>query len=99
LAERAMRLGQRTVAALTGLRGYVGVDLVLGDAADGSRDWVIEVNPRLTTSYVGLRALARTNLADALLRVATGQEVEPPAWRAGTVQFRADGSYRISPPT
>ena len=35
---------------------------------------VIEINPRLTTSYVGLRALASCNLAAALLNVVAGQK-------------------------
>src|SRR5262249_33030130 len=61
LAERALRLAERTLATVPGLQGYAGVDVVLGNAEDGSRDYVIEVNPRLTTSYVGLRALAATN--------------------------------------
>jgi predicted ATP-grasp superfamily ATP-dependent carboligase len=92
LAIRAMCLGQRAVATLAGLRGYVGVDLILGDAADGSRDWVIEINPRLTTSYIGLRVLACTNLAEAMLQAATGRPVAPLAWRSGTVRFRLDGT-------
>jgi predicted ATP-grasp superfamily ATP-dependent carboligase len=92
LAERATRLGRRAVDAVPGLCGYVGVDLVLGAAADGSQDWVIEINPRVTTSYVGLRALARTNLAEALLHTATGRDGAAPAWRSGTVRFRADGA-------
>jgi predicted ATP-grasp superfamily ATP-dependent carboligase len=92
LADRAARLAQRALATLAGLRGYVGVDLVLGDPADGSRDWVIEINPRLTTSYIGLRALACTNLAQAMLQAATGRPVDALAWRSGPVQFRADGT-------
>lgn len=72
-AERARSLAERAVAALPAAVGYVGVDLVLGRAPDGSEDVVIEVNPRLTTSYVGLRAASRTNLAEAMLRVAEGQ--------------------------
>jgi predicted ATP-grasp superfamily ATP-dependent carboligase len=92
LAERAVQLGRRAVAAVPGLRGYVGVDLVLGEATDGSQDWVIEINPRVTTSYVGLRALARTNLAEALLHAALGREVAAPVWRSGPVEFLADGT-------
>jgi predicted ATP-grasp superfamily ATP-dependent carboligase len=72
LAERARRLASRALAALPATRGYVGVDLVLGEPPDGSRDVVIEVNPRLTTSYVGLRQLATSNLAEAMWRLATG---------------------------
>jgi predicted ATP-grasp superfamily ATP-dependent carboligase len=91
-AARAVRAAERAVAAVDGLRGYVGVDVVLGEAADGGGDAVIEVNPRLTTSYVGLRALARFNLAEAMLAVVAGKA--PPAWEWGAeeVCFSADGS-------
>jgi predicted ATP-grasp superfamily ATP-dependent carboligase len=85
LGERAVSLGRRAMEAVAGLSGYVGVDVVLGET-----DQVIEINPRLTTSYVGLRALAETNLAEAMLRVAEGEAVEP-RWGAGPVRFGADG--------
>lgn len=88
---RARRLAERAVGAVEGLLGYVGVDLVLGEAADGGADSVIEINPRLTTSYVGLRALARFNLAEALLAVATGATLPAMDWNAGPIHFRADG--------
>ena len=90
LTERATRIAARAVEAVEGLRGYVGVDVVLGAAADGG-DCAIEINPRLTTSYVGLRALARFNLAEAMLAVAAGRA--PPAWdwNAGPVEFTPDG--------
>ncbi len=92
LVERAQGLAQGAVAAVPGLAGYVGVDVVLGDAADGSQDYVIEINPRLTTSYVGLRQLAETNLMSLLLDMAMGKTVAPPVWKPGAVAFRADGT-------
>lgn len=46
-------------AALPGLAGYVGVDLVVGE--EGTR--VLEVNPRLTTSYAGLHRAVGVNPA------------------------------------
>jgi predicted ATP-grasp superfamily ATP-dependent carboligase len=73
LAERARGLADRALAAMPATTGYVGVDLVLGREPDGSEDVIIEVNPRLTTSYVGLRAATRTNLAEAMWRVARGE--------------------------
>ena len=72
LAERAATLAERAVAALPTAIGYVGVDLVLGRDPYGGEDYVIEINPRLTTSYVGLRAAAKTNLAEAMYRIAEG---------------------------
>jgi predicted ATP-grasp superfamily ATP-dependent carboligase len=76
LCHRASRLAHATVAALPATTGYIGIDLVLEDSADGSGDTVIEVNPRLTSSYLGLRKLARGNLAAAMLQVAQGELVE-----------------------
>ena len=76
LAERARTLAERALAALPPAAGYVGVDLVLGRAPDGSEDVVIEINPRLTTSYVGLRAAAKQNLAEAMWRVVNGESLE-----------------------
>jgi predicted ATP-grasp superfamily ATP-dependent carboligase len=90
LAQRAARLAHTAVAVVPELLGYVGVDLVLGEAADGGQDWVIEINPRLTTSYLGLRALAATNLATALLAVVTGEPCEL-HWNLGTARFWPDG--------
>jgi tyramine---L-glutamate ligase len=91
LAERAVTLGQKAIRSLPGLFGYVGVDLVLGE-----RDVAIEINPRLTTSYVGLRALVETNLAGAMLDVCEGRHVEI-TWKPGSVTFGADG--RVLSPT
>jgi predicted ATP-grasp superfamily ATP-dependent carboligase len=81
LAERAAAIGRRALAPIEGLRGYVGVDLVLGDV-----DMAIEINPRLTTSYVGLRRLAESNLAEALLRVVRGEPVDL-TWRTTPVDW------------
>ncbi|OAI46821.1 hypothetical protein AYO44_10615 [Planctomycetaceae bacterium SCGC AG-212-F19] len=91
LAERAIALSRRSIACVSGLLGYVGVDLVLGEEPDGSGDALIELNPRLTTSYIGLRALARNNLAATWLNVAKGEPTTELTWHPGTVRFTADG--------
>jgi predicted ATP-grasp superfamily ATP-dependent carboligase len=95
LAERAVDLGRRAVQACPGLCGYVGVDLVLGGADDGSQDFAIEINARVTTSYIGLRRLTHDNLALALLRVALGEKVGKLRWCDEVVRFRADGGLEI----
>ena len=45
-----------------GLKGYVGVDLVLA-----GKPYIVEVNPRLTTSYLGVRRTFKQNLAAEIL--------------------------------
>lgn len=90
LRARARQLAVAALAALPPTTGYVGVDLVLGPLADGSRDVVIEINPRLTTSYVGLRVAARHNLAAALVQVACGESPEL-SFDPAPLEFVPDG--------
>ena len=93
LARRATRLATRAIATLDEPLGYLGVDLVLGDDASGADDAVIEINPRVTTSYVGLRALARGNLAEAMIEIAAGHKIEL-CWQGGSIQFQSSGGVQ-----
>ena len=69
--RRATALASRAIAAMPPtVRGFVGLDLVLADRP--SEDCVIEINPRLTTSYVGLRQMIHGNLAARLFDSETG---------------------------
>lgn len=92
-AQRATRLAAQAVATLPNARGYLGVDLVLGDAEDGRDDFVIEINPRLTTSYIGLRAACRQNLAKAMLQAAAG-DCPSLLFHSDPLKFWADGSVK-----
>jgi len=91
LQDRAQRLAGLALDCFAGLNGFVGVDLILGDAADGSADCVIEINPRPTTAYVGLRRLCRENLAHVWLRLALGDAVPTPTWQSASLTFTPDG--------
>lgn len=83
-AAELRRLGEAVAAALPGLWGYVGVDVVL--TADGPV--VVEINPRLTTSYVGLREASGTNPAALVLGLLNGDPVPPDAASLSTVEVR-----------
>jgi len=96
LASRALRIATAAIRSVPGLLGYVGVDVVLG--GDG-RDWAIEINPRLTTSYVGLRASARFNLAEAMLAIVQGQPLPTLAWHDRRIEFTPDGRVSDVAPT
>lgn len=93
LAARASRLAVAALSSIPGLLGYVGVDMVLGDHPGGGQDAVIEINPRLTTSYVGLRSLSTTNLAQGMLDVAEGRSPVL-AFHSGRITFTAAGEVR-----
>jgi tyramine---L-glutamate ligase len=91
LAKRARSLAVRAVRSLDAPIGYLGVDLVLESDPSGRDDVVIEINPRLTTSYVGLRTLAKSNLAAAMLAVAEGNSPEL-FFADHAVEFDSDGT-------
>jgi predicted ATP-grasp superfamily ATP-dependent carboligase len=90
LARRATQLALRAIGSLPPPLGYLGVDLVLGDDPTGSADVVIEINPRLTTSYVGLRAACAGNLAAGMLDVAEGRR-STLSWDDVPIQFDSYG--------
>jgi predicted ATP-grasp superfamily ATP-dependent carboligase len=60
--------------AVPGLRGYVGIDLI--DTVAGAV--VIEINPRLTTAYVGLRESLSRNPAALMLEAFGDEPITPP---------------------
>lgn len=89
LRARAWRLAEQVAQALPTPYGYVGIDLVLGADSSGAADYAIEVNPRLTTSYVGLRRAVRGNLAQTWLDLLAGQKPSL-SFVSHAVEFDAD---------
>jgi len=85
LQDRTARLVEAALAALPPTRGYIGWDIVLGDDSNGCKDVVIEVNPRLTTSFVALRGLF--NVAEVMMGIAEAKPV-PVRLRAMSIHYR-----------
>lgn len=90
LAARAWRLASAALATLSGLRGFVGVDLVLGDSPQADR--LIEINPRVTMSYLMMRRLCRQNLATGFLQPLTHL-----SWHEAQVSMDALGRVTLEP--
>jgi predicted ATP-grasp superfamily ATP-dependent carboligase len=68
--ERHEEIVRTAASALTvlGCQGYTGVDIVLADRA-----FVVDVNPRITTSIVGIAACMEEEIADVLVRASRGE--------------------------
>jgi predicted ATP-grasp superfamily ATP-dependent carboligase len=71
------RLLERIAAAVPELWGYAGIDLL----RDGENLTVLEINPRLTTAYVGLRRALGVNCARLVMELFTTGKLPqlPPA--------------------
>jgi tyramine---L-glutamate ligase len=72
-------LAERVATAIPGLRGYFGIDWVRTVAGP----LVIEINPRLTTSYAGLKPALGVNVAEWVMAAATGGPCVPARGRCG----------------
>lgn len=59
----------KLVKAVPGLRGYVGVDIIITE----DEILLVEINPRLTTSYAGLRSSCGINTAELILKTFVNQ--------------------------
>lgn len=62
-------LVDRVAAAMPGLWGYIGIDII--DTPDQG-PLILEINPRLTTSYVGIRRATGINVVEQTLRLLDG---------------------------
>jgi len=67
----AFSLARRVVELFSGLKGYIGVDMIISP----SGPVVVEVNPRLTVSYVGLQKVSRINLAQVMALSVKGADI------------------------
>ncbi len=56
------------VVNVLGCRGYVGLDMVIGDLP-----YVVDVNPRPTTSIIGIARILETEIAELILKSRFGE--------------------------
>jgi predicted ATP-grasp superfamily ATP-dependent carboligase len=68
-------------------RGWVGVDMILGNCDDGHDDRVLEINPRLTTSFVGLSRAHHGGLIHPLLKHIQGGKIDIGPWNTEVCEF------------
>jgi predicted ATP-grasp superfamily ATP-dependent carboligase len=85
--ERSDEIVRTAVSALKilGCQGYTGVDVIVGD-----RVYVVDVNPRITTSITGIAACMDEEIADLLVKASRGEPV-PEIHMTRTVQFDSHG--------
>jgi predicted ATP-grasp superfamily ATP-dependent carboligase len=84
-AGEIMQTAARAVQVL-GCQGYAGVDVVVTPG----RVFVVDVNPRITTSIVGIAACMEEEIADLLVRASRGEALRP-VHLHGHVRFDSKG--------
>jgi predicted ATP-grasp superfamily ATP-dependent carboligase len=95
LQNAIMPLAEKLASALGEFSGYLGVDVVVEQSSNSKlKATVIELNPRLCTSYVGYRQATNCNLAALMF---SGHSKTALSWHSQTIEFEANGRILSSP--
>ena len=78
-----MSLAVKAVRAVPGLQGFVGVDMIL----DKGHCLLVEMNPRVTVAYAGVRKVVDCNLARAVTRACLDNELPERITVRGHLEF------------
>jgi len=90
LADEAKKAAKITVESIEGLKGYVGVDMILGEEVH-----IVEINSRITTPYVALRNLLDFNLGDAVLDSMDGKLPSKVNLKGVVLFYKEDGVLKF----
>ena len=94
LSEIAMETAKNAVESIEGLKGYIGVDMILNK--ERNKVYIVEINSRLTTPYVALRSIINFNLGEAVINSVHG-ELPAEVILDGEVNFyKEDNNLRVS---
>ena len=83
LRQKVFEVAEKVVEAFPGLKGYVGVDFILTE----HKGYVVEINPRLTMSYTGLRKISNFNVVDAIIDAVLNFKLPPKVEKWGVACF------------
>ena len=69
LKDKAFKTAVKAVESIKGLKGFVGVDLIVDD-----KDvYLLEINSRFTTPYVGLKQIINFNIGKTIIDLIDGK--------------------------
>ncbi|MDO5831477.1 MAG: ATP-grasp domain-containing protein [Methanobrevibacter sp.] len=72
--QEAFEIATKAVEAVDGIKGFVGVDLLINaDEKDIYSVYLLEINSRFTTPYVGLSKVANFNIGKTIIELIDGK--------------------------
>lgn len=92
--DEAFEIAKNAVESMDGLKGFVGVDLIINaDEKDIYSVYLLEINSRFTTPYVGLKQISNINIGDSIIKLIDGKMSidELDIALDGTVEFKKSG--------
>ena len=72
--DEAFEIATKAVESIEGIKGFVGVDLLINsDEKDIYSVYLLEINSRFTTPYVGLRKICNFNIGKGIIDLIDGK--------------------------
>lgn len=89
----------KAVKNIEGIKGFVGVDLILVENDGDYEVYIIEINSRFTTPYVGLREVLNINIAKTILDLIDGKisidDIDYLSFKNGVKFIKDNGVLKI----
>lgn len=85
LGEEAFENTKKVLKYIGGFQGYVGLDFVFSYAP-----FLIEINPRITTSYLGLREVLSPNPAQLILDAVQGKPQKELSFEGASIYTKVE---------
>jgi len=85
--QRFETIARKIAKMLPDALGYVGVDVIV-DVENNDKIYVVEINPRLTTSYIGLHEALNYNPAKLILDCVLNDKFEMPVLARKQVEIQ-----------
>lgn len=92
--DEAFEIATNAVEAIEGIKGFVGVDLIINaDEKDIYSVYLLEINSRFTTPYVGLTKVSNLNIGKSIIDLIDGRIAidDIDISLEGEVEFRKSG--------
>ena len=87
--KEAFEVSKKACESVEGLNGFVGVDLLISKNDDIYPVYLLEINSRFTTPYVGLKKIANFNIAETIIE---GNIDDVDVSLDGEVEFKKQGN-------
>ena len=72
--DESFEIAKKAVEAIDGLKGFVGADLIINaDEKDVYSVYLLEINSRFTTPYVGLKEISNFNIGKSIVGLIDGE--------------------------
>ncbi len=85
---------------IPGIKGFVGVDLIVKESDGEYEIYIIEINSRFTTPYVGLREVLNINIARTIIDIIDERlslkDIGELSFKSGVKFIKEDGVLKIN---